>query len=116
MSDGGSAGGGASGPEPRPPRGPRLPASLQALLDRRFPASPALGIAAAAFAAGLLVAAAISIGPHAKTAEAEAIGGGPWGLFGKPRAADAARPATPKPAGFAVWRTRTDTSGTEPRA
>ena len=39
-----------------------------------------------------------------------------WPLFGKPRAAGAARPAVPKPDGFAVWTTRVDTSGASPVA
>ncbi|MEO6340892.1 MAG: hypothetical protein ABIO39_12680, partial [Caulobacteraceae bacterium] len=39
-----------------------------------------------------------------------------WSLFGKPRDAKAARPAVVKPEGFAVWRTRMDTSGPEPLA
>jgi uncharacterized protein YfaS (alpha-2-macroglobulin family) len=39
-----------------------------------------------------------------------------WSLFGKPRAAGAARPAAPKPDGFAVWTTRVDTSQAEPLA
>ncbi|MFN3512865.1 MAG: alpha-2-macroglobulin family protein [Phenylobacterium sp.] len=39
-----------------------------------------------------------------------------WSLFGKPRGADAPRRGIPKPEGFAVWRTRIDTSRTEPAA
>ena len=39
-----------------------------------------------------------------------------WSLFGKPRDAKAPRPAVVKPEGFAVWRTRMDTSGPEPLA
>ncbi|HEY0435851.1 MAG TPA: MG2 domain-containing protein, partial [Phenylobacterium sp.] len=85
-------------------------------MARQLSSTAVLGVAAAAFAAGLLTAAVISVGPHARSAQAEAASGGPWSLFGKPRAADAARPAAPKPEGFAVWRTRIDTSGPEPRA
>ncbi len=39
-----------------------------------------------------------------------------WPLFGRPRDAKAKRAAAPKPDGFAVWRTRIDTAGAEPRA
>ena len=37
-----------------------------------------------------------------------------WNLFGRPRDADAARPGQRRPEGFAVWRTRVDTSRPEP--
>ena len=40
----------------------------------------------------------------------------PWNLFGKPRAAGAPRRGIPKPEGFAVWRSRIDTSANEPKA
>jgi len=40
----------------------------------------------------------------------------PWNLFGKPRGANAPRRGIPKPEGFAVWRTRLDTSAAEPKA
>ena len=39
-----------------------------------------------------------------------------WPFFGHPRAANARRAAPPKPAGFAVWQSRIDTSGTQPLA
>ncbi len=39
-----------------------------------------------------------------------------WAMFGKPRSADAPRRGIPKPEGFAVWRTRLDTSGGAPLA
>ncbi|MDQ2860732.1 MAG: alpha-2-macroglobulin family protein, partial [Pseudomonadota bacterium] len=39
-----------------------------------------------------------------------------WALFGKPRAANAPRQGVAKPAGFAVWKTRLDTSGAQPLA
>lgn len=37
-------------------------------------------------------------------------------MFGRPRAANAPRPAPKKPAGFAVWRQRIDTTGANPKA
>ena len=39
-----------------------------------------------------------------------------WPFFGHPRAAGARRAAIPKPSGFAVWKTRVDTSGAQPLA
>ncbi len=39
-----------------------------------------------------------------------------WPFFGHPRSAGARRAAPPKPAGFAVWKTRIDTSGAQPQA
>ena len=39
-----------------------------------------------------------------------------WPLFGHPRSADARRAAAQKPAGFAVWRTRIDSSHAQPVA
>jgi uncharacterized protein YfaS (alpha-2-macroglobulin family) len=39
-----------------------------------------------------------------------------WALFGHPRAANASRPSVTKPDGFAVWKSRVDTSGPEPKA
>src|SRR5689334_2031823 len=39
-----------------------------------------------------------------------------WPFFGKPRAANAKRAAPKRPDGFAVWTSRIDTSGPEPRA
>ena len=39
-----------------------------------------------------------------------------WPFFGRPRAANAARPAPARPEGFAVWKTRIDTTGLEPKA
>ncbi|MBA3812859.1 MAG: alpha-2-macroglobulin family protein, partial [Caulobacteraceae bacterium] len=63
------------------------------------------------FGGGLLAAKGFGGGPalHAQ-------GGGAWNLFGKPRAADAPRRGVPRPDGFAVWKTRLDTSGEQPLA
>jgi uncharacterized protein YfaS (alpha-2-macroglobulin family) len=112
MSDGGSAGGDTT-PEPRPPR---WRAWLEQVRSRRVSAPAALGIAAAAFAAGLVTAAAVSLAPHGGVSAAQETNASPWALFGKPRRADAARPQTARPEGFAVWRTRVDTSGAQPMA
>ena len=48
--------------------------------------------------------------------DARQIHGPRWALFGKPRAKGAARPAVSKPDGFAYWRQRVDTSGSDPKA
>src|SRR5690242_20070535 len=45
-----------------------------------------------------------------------AVHGQPWSLFGHPRAVNASRRGAPRPEGFAVWRTRLDTSGGQPLA
>ncbi len=62
------------------------------------------------FGGGFLVAKAIDA--------ASAAGGSavPWSLFGKPRASDAPRQGIARPAGFAVWTSRLDTSGAQPLA
>jgi len=39
-----------------------------------------------------------------------------WALFGRPRAPNAPRQGIAKPEGFAVWKTRLDTSGAQPLA
>jgi hypothetical protein len=89
-----------------------------------------LGIAAAV-AAGILGLAAGALTMHlADTHALRARGdraatggsvartdeGSPWPFFGKPRSATAPRAAPPKPAGFAVWRSRIDTSRPDPLA
>ncbi|WP_333585838.1 alpha-2-macroglobulin family protein [Phenylobacterium sp.] len=53
--------------------------------------------------------------PTPAVLQGDAAPGG-WGLFGKPRSADAPRRGPEKPEGFAVWRTRLDTSQAQPRA
>src|SRR5690606_6522045 len=87
-------------------------------LSRRLPAVWALGLVAAAFGGGALTATALDgafpgRGPAAVAGEP---GGQGWSLFGKPRARDAARAGPSKPEGFAVWRSRIDSSGPEPKA
>jgi uncharacterized protein YfaS (alpha-2-macroglobulin family) len=70
-----------------------------------------------AFAVGFGLAKWTDAGPgpaaqtHAADSETSA-----WRSFGHPRAADAPRPAVPRPEGFAVWNTRLDTSGAQPLA
>jgi len=39
-----------------------------------------------------------------------------WSLFGKPRSPDAPRRGMPRPDGFAVWKSRLDTTGPQPLA
>lgn len=109
-------GGAAGGEDSSPGRWPLLGRALQTARGWRISAPAAAGVAAGAFVAGLIVAAALTVGPHAKTNQAWASAGGPWSLFGKPRAAGAARPVPAKPEGFAVWRTRIDATGSEPLA
>ena len=81
-------------------------------------AGPALAIAVvvAAFGGGFLTAKTAGglFGPKAPAATAEQGVG--WGLFGKPRAAGAPRRGLVKPEGFAVWKSRIDTSKAEPQA
>jgi alpha-2-macroglobulin len=50
------------------------------------------------------------------TVDGRTPGALPWNLFGKPRAAGAPRRGMPRPDGFAVWRTRLDTSAEQPKA
>ncbi len=82
----------------------------------RWLTQPATLIAAACLVVGFGggVLAARVFGHHAP-AGAVSQGFG-WPLFGHPRAANAARPAIAKPDGFAVWKSRVDTSGPEPKA
>src|ERR1700679_2774824 len=39
-----------------------------------------------------------------------------WSMFGHPRAANAPRAGEQKPDGFAIWKTRLDTSSADPLA
>ncbi|HEY8003858.1 MAG TPA: alpha-2-macroglobulin [Phenylobacterium sp.] len=109
MAEGGPPGGEGSSPHRR--------AWLARLNERRLPALLAIGLVVAAFAAGLLTAQAFrSLGSPTTAALAQADTGPAWSLFGKPRRANAPRPGAPRPEGFAVWRSRIDSSGREPLA
>ncbi len=55
-------------------------------------------------------------GSVGSTASEPNIKAAPWSLFGKPRGANEPRRGIPKPDGFAVWKTRLDTSRSEPLA
>ncbi|MEO8113726.1 MAG: MG2 domain-containing protein, partial [Phenylobacterium sp.] len=97
---------------------PSLGSWLQRLRASRLPTIAAIAIALAAFGGGILAASAFG-GLHlpgGKTTTAASEPGQGWSLFGKPRKADAPRRGVPRPEGFAVWRSRTDSSGPEPMA
>jgi len=90
---------------------------LARLRAHRLPALPVIAFILVAFAGGLLSAQVFhGIAKPSGAAQARAEAGGLWSLFGKPRAAGAARPGAPRPEGFAVWRSRIDSSGKEPLA
>ena len=57
-----------------------------------------------------------SDGPGGSTVSEPNIKAASWSLFGKPRAPGAPRRGVPRPEGFAVWKTRLDTSRAEPLA
>ena len=81
-------------------------------MDRRLAALIAAVVVA--FGGGFLLAKGVDgtllrHGPHG---EALAY----WPFFGHPRGADAPRQGEVKPAGFAVWKTKLDTSGPDPLA
>ena len=81
--------------------------------ESRAPTLVAAGIVIAAFGGGYLAAKGL---PHSAPAAKQEPGAQGWSLFGKPRAASAPRRGPEKPEGFAVWRTRIDTSKAEPMA
>lgn len=78
--------------------------------DRTTIAAAVAGVAVA-FGAGVITGKVLP--SHPKTGGEQ---GFEWPFFGKPRDPHAARPATPKPDGFAVWTTRVDTSRPDPLA
>ncbi|MES2034553.1 MAG: alpha-2-macroglobulin [Pseudomonadota bacterium] len=49
-------------------------------------------------------------------ASTPAVKGSIWSMFGKPRSANAPRRGVPRPDGFAVWKTRLDTTRADPLA
>ena len=81
-------------------------------MDRRLVAAIAALIVG--FGGGFLLAKGIDGGAFASRAVGEQRG--IWTMFGHPRAADAPRAGEPKPDGFAIWKTRFDTSGADPLA
>lgn len=83
---------------------------------RRLPATLAGVLVLAAFGGGFLSAKVLDGVQAARPAAESAAPGGGWSLFGKPRGAGAPRRGPPKPEGFAVWRSRVDTSGPAPLA
>ncbi len=104
-------------PQSAPPPSPPPAARKGSWLTR------AVGIAAAGalvvgFGGGVLTAQTVGkLFPHrGGEASAQADKGFSWPLFGKPRAAGARRAGPAKPEGFAVWKSRLDTSGAAPAA
>jgi hypothetical protein len=91
-------------------------ARLRSLARRPLSAGLALGLALAAFAGGVVATKLAEGGAPTAQLAATSANHAPWMLFGHPRAADAARRGIPRPDGFAVWQTRFDTSGPDPRA
>ncbi len=82
----------------------------------------ALGAVVIGFGGGFIVAKATEAlhmsGVASAGGEAKGDGGGFgfFSMFGHPRSANAPRAGLPKPAGFAVWRQRVDTSKADPVA
>ncbi|MBS0412180.1 MAG: alpha-2-macroglobulin family protein, partial [Proteobacteria bacterium] len=68
------------------------------------------------FGGGFLVAKGMDGGFRRHAATEVSPGASLWNMFGHPRDANAPRRGIPKPDGFAVWKTRLDTSGTQPQA
>jgi len=104
-------------PEAAEPRRPLWRRWRERLGQGRNPAILAGALVVLAFGGGFLTARGVE-GlriPTPAVLQGDQAGGG-WSLFGRPRSADAPRRGVPKPEGFAVWRTRVDTSQTDPRA
>ena len=80
-------------------------------------AAAAIAALIVGFGGGFLAARGMD-GAFARRAQAilETPGASIWSLFGRPRSADAPRRGVPRPEGFAVWKTRLDTSGAQPLA
>ncbi len=89
---------------------------LRRLTSSRLPTLVAVFVALSAFAGGVVATKAFEGPARTAVSTAGEPGTSIWGLFGKPRAADARRRGIPKPAGFAVWRTRVDVAGAQPKA
>lgn len=112
---------GAQPPLPIPPphrsepREPGFDGFIKRLRARRMSGVTAVAVAFLTFLGGYGAAKGLDSLHHAP-AGAHEPGGFDWNLFGKPRDANAPRRGIPKPEGFAVWRTRIDTSKAEPMA
>jgi uncharacterized protein YfaS (alpha-2-macroglobulin family) len=87
-------------------------------LDRRHAVIGATAVACLVlgFGGGILAAGGFGRPEAANAGEGLETRGVTWSLFGHPRDANARRAAAPKPAGFAVWKTRIDSSGAQPWA
>jgi uncharacterized protein YfaS (alpha-2-macroglobulin family) len=85
--------------------------------DRTLIASAA-AVLISGFCIGFLTSQAMSghSGPGAATIAADELNGPATGLFGHPRDKNAPRAGDVRPAGFAVWKQRLDTSANSPRA
>ena len=81
-------------------------------MDRKWAIGAAIAAAILAFGAGATTMRWVDTHRTATAngATAQADQGLTWPFFGKPRAANAPRAGAPKPAGFAFWRQRIDTS------
>ena len=107
------AGGDGSSPSPAsPPGGWR--GWLAKARASRMSGMVAAAVIIAAFGGGYLTAKGIE--DFGKASVAGEPGAQGWSLFGHPRGANAPRRGIPKPEGFAVWRSRIDTSKAEPMA
>jgi hypothetical protein len=113
---------GAQPPPPTPPphrpepREPGFDGFMKRLRARRVSGALAVGLALLTFGGGYLSAKGFEALGHGPATAAHEPSGFGWGLFGKPRDANAPRRGIPKPEGFAVWRSRIDTSQAEPMA
>ncbi|MDR3510087.1 MAG: alpha-2-macroglobulin [Caulobacteraceae bacterium] len=87
-------------------------------MDRRLAVAAAIALALVGFGVGAGTMRWLDThhAGQAGGAVAEAARGLPWPFFGHPRSAGAPRAAVAKPAGFAFWRSRIDTSNPDPTA
>lgn len=79
-------------------------------MDRRLAVAAAIGLVAAAFAAGAGTMRWVDARHAGGGGLAQADHGLAWPFFGHPRSASAPRAGVAKPDGFAFWRSRIDTS------
>ncbi|MCG9916459.1 MAG: alpha-2-macroglobulin family protein [Phenylobacterium sp.] len=104
-------------PEAAPAKAPWWRGLRSRLTQGRTPVVLAGVLIVAAFGGGFLTAKGVDVLriPRLAVSGADTAPEG-WSLFGRPRGADAPRRGAPAPEGFAVWRTRVDTSTAQPRA